>query len=101
MNRTLFFEKVKIDGVEEYDFLEPGYHDFEIKRSPVYYRLDSIDRKRPDIISYKNYGTVDYWWIILLVNSLDNPFTDTAIGTITMIPNIYDIHDFYSEFKLT
>jgi len=84
MNRTKFFKKVKVDDTPELDFLDNN--------------LTKIDRKRPDIISYRNYRTVDYWWVICLVSGIEDPFFDLTIGRIVTIPNLLDVYDFYRTY---
>lgn len=54
--------------------------------SDSYYTITTVDRRRPDIISYRFYGTVDYFWIILLANNVLDPF-DIEINTILRIPS--------------
>jgi len=98
MNRTKFFKKVKVDGTAELDFLDNNLTKLSITRTPSYYRLNSIDRKRPDIISYKNYNTVNYWWIICLVSGIEDPFFDLTIGRIVTIVNLLDVYDFYRTY---
>ena len=34
------------------------------------------DGDRPDTLSFSNYKTVEFWWLILLVNGMKNPFRD-------------------------
>jgi len=100
MNRTKFFKKVIVDGVEELDFIDNNLTKFVMRREVNYYRLSSIDRKRPDVISFKNYGIVHFWWLILLVSGIEDPFFETAIGRIVRIPDILDINDFYRKYKV-
>lgn len=35
-----------------------------------------VDGDRPDNLSYRNYKTVEFWWLILLVNGMKDPFRD-------------------------
>ena len=48
--------------------------------------VTSIDAGRIDLISYKYYNTVDYWWAILLVNSIVDPFA-LEVGQSLRIPS--------------
>jgi len=100
MNRTKFYDKVEVDGVEQLDFLRNSISKLVVKSTPGYYRLDSIDRKRPDITSYRNYGTVNYWWIWCVVSGIEDPFFDTQIGVVATIPSFVDIQDFAKKYKL-
>lgn len=38
-------------------------------------------------LAYKYYGNVDYYWLILLANQIQNPFQKIPNGTILKIPN--------------
>ena len=100
MNRTKFFNKVVVGGIEEIDLLYHNLSEFKMKYDPVYYRVDIHDINRPDLISYRNYGTVGYWWVICLVNSIQNPFEDIEIGDIIKIPNRLDIYDFNKKYRM-
>lgn len=37
-------------------------------------------------ISYKNYGTIELWWLIAKFNNIKNPFTELVPGTYLKIP---------------
>lgn len=43
---------------------------------------------RPDLISYKAYGTSDYWWAIYEFNQIRDPFFDLKLGSILRIPEL-------------
>ena len=45
---------------------------------------------RPDLTSYRAYGTVDYWWLILEFNGIWDIF-DYTVGTNLRIPNAYNL----------
>ena len=100
MDRTLFYNIVTVDGVEELDYLDRALGSFALTHTPTYYRVDETDIARPDMISYVNYKTTQYWWIICLVNKIQNPFTDIAVGDILTIPYISDIYTFYKQYKM-
>ena len=52
----------------------------------VYHTVTAADELRIDLISYQFYGTVEYGWIILLANDIDNPF-NLSQNTILRIPS--------------
>ena len=43
---------------------------------------------RPDLISNVFYNTPEFWWLILLYNSIDDPFEGLNVGDQIKIPNI-------------
>ncbi|MCK5020164.1 MAG: baseplate wedge protein 53 [Candidatus Peribacteraceae bacterium] len=65
----------------------------------------------PDVLSYKIYGTPDYWWVICLVNDIhdiqdDWPLTDQELTDYTTkkypLNTKYDIHHYeYPSGKWT
>lgn len=44
---------------------------------------------RPDLVSRKKYGTVDFWWKILEINNIKDIFDFKAGKTIVLPENIY------------
>jgi hypothetical protein len=107
MDRTNFFTIVKAsvtgkskDTMEELDFLWNPLTAFELTYDPTYYRVAGSDIMRPDTISYNAYGTPDFWWIICLINSIDNPLIDMQVGQILKIPNPIDIFNFQRKYRV-
>lgn len=102
MNRLSFYNKVWNDDekVFEFDFLWSNMNKFEMLYEPGYYRVSSTDFMRPDLISHKLYGTTDYWWVICLVNGIDNPLEDIKLGTILKAPTKLDLYNFYRKYRI-
>jgi hypothetical protein len=98
MDRTKFFKKVVVNGIPEVDFLWNNLSKFEKNHTSGYYRVQGDDVGQPDLISKRVYNTERYWWIICLVNQVQNPFTDIIEGDIFEIPNVKDIYDFYQNY---
>lgn len=99
MNRTDFFQKVTVDGVEERDFMVNPLSEFPTSYQPMYYRITEDDVMCPWLTSYKCYGVVDFWWVLLFVNDIENPFTDISSGDLLQVPNRLDIYDFAKKFR--
>ena len=102
MDRTLFFQKLFNTDTSAYelDFLWSNMNKFVMDFPPTYYRTSNQDIKRPDLISYRFYGTIDYWWVICLVNKIDSPLEDIAMGTMIQIPNKVDIYNFVRKYQI-
>jgi len=100
MNRTNFYHQITVGDVDELDFLWNSLSEFKMNYTPTYYRVAADDLMRPDMISYKCYGVVEFWWIIMLVNNIENPFIDLVEGAILTIPSRLDIYDFQKEFRV-
>ena len=100
MERTDFYNQVVVEGKSEHDFLNNSLSKFKMNYAPSYYRISQSDILRPDLISYRIYGSVTYFWIILFVNNIQNPFTGLVIGNLLTIPDMTDIFEFYQQFNL-
>lgn len=100
MDRLLFYEKVTVNGIEELDYLSNTLSNFTMKYPVSYYTVLESDLVRPDLISYKMYGSVAYWWVILLVNDVIDPFTGVEVGQVLTIPALLDVYDFQRSNRL-
>lgn len=100
MNRTNFYNITTVDSTDELDFLHNSLSEFTMQYPPMYYRINGIDLMRPFLISYKHYGTVNFWWIIMLVNNINNPLVDLEVGQTLKIPSKLDIYAFQKKFRI-
>ena len=51
-----------------------------------FYVLSSEDVARPDLLSYKFYGTPKLYWVILWLNNISDPFEGMYPGMLLRIP---------------
>ena len=100
MNRTNFYNITQNDSINEYDYLYHNLSRFQTKYTVSYYRVEERDLMRPDLISYKIYGTIGYWWLIMMLNGIQNPLKDMAVGDLLTLPNALDIYDFQKQWSL-
>ena len=100
MDRTKFYTKLTTDSVEELDFLWNSITEIKLTYNPGFYRVAGDDLMRPDLISYKVYGTVAYWWVVMVQNGIEDPFLDLEVGELLTIPNILDIYTFFKEKRV-
>ena len=100
MIRTSFYNIVRNDDTDEYDYLYNNLTKFQMNYSISYYRIEQRDLMRPDLISYKIYGTITYWWLIMMVNGIQNPLKDMIVGELLKIPNILDIYEFQKKWTV-
>ena len=100
MDRTDFYQIITVRGNAEYDFLQNSLSSFAMNYPVTYYQVVREDVLRPDLISYKVYQNVDYWWLICFVNNIANVWTDIKVGDLYKIPNILDIYSFYKQFAI-
>jgi len=100
MNRTNFFKITVVEGTPEYDHLYNTLSRFAVNYPVKYYRIQEEDLMRPDLISYKAYRSVKYWWLIAFLNNINNPFVDMEVGDLIKIPSTLDIYEFYKQYSL-
>ena len=100
MDRTNFYTTVDVGNGPEYDHLHNSLSKFQVFYPLKYYRIMQEDLVRPDLISYKIYGTIAYWWLIMMINGIQNPLKDMEIGTLLKIPNVLDIYEFQKKWSL-
>lgn len=100
MDRTNFFQIVNVGNGDEYDHLYNTLSRFVTNYPVQYYRISQDDIMRPDLISYKAYGSVKYWWLVCYLNDIHDPFNDMTVGDLIKIPNILDIYSFYKKYSI-
>ena len=98
MNRTSLYNIVEIEGIKELDYLDNPLANFQMNYPTIPYTVTDPDLLRPDLISYSVYNTVEYWWIIMYCNRIQNPFTDLVSGMILTIPNLLDVFEFLKKY---
>lgn len=100
MNRTNFFNIETVDDTNELDFLHNSLSGFVMEYPSKRYRVNGTDLMRPHLISYRHYGTVNFWWIVMLVNGVSNPLVDLYAGMLLTIPSKLDILTFQKKFRV-
>jgi hypothetical protein len=54
------------------------------------------DLQRPDLICQKIYGNMQYFWVLMKFNEIDDIWNDINEGDVLMCPNTYDIEQYFS-----
>tara|TARA_Y100001937_G_C7133190_1_gene338625 strand:- start:436 stop:1335 length:900 start_codon:yes stop_codon:yes gene_type:complete len=54
------------------------------EQSSFFIKYDTQDGDTPENISHRLYDTVDYFWVVLLLNEALNPYYDMALDTISL-----------------
>ena len=98
-NRSNFYKKEVIDGIKESDLLTNTFNEFKFKRPLTFFTISTRDKTRPDLLSYRLYNKVNFWWIVLKVNNIEDPFNDLEEGDVIKVPDILDVEDFYNLNK--
>ena len=100
MKRTDFFKINTVDGTNEVDPLQNTLGSFKMKRNYQIHKIRQFEEKRPDLVSYLYYNTIEYWWIICVANDIQCPLSEFIAGINIKIPSILDIADFYRKAKV-
>lgn len=90
------------DEISRIDFLENNFEVFYGDETIGIQSAIIIDEEflcRPDLISWREYGQVDYVDIILKFNQITNPFS-MDLGDIILIPVLETVNKFYKKDKL-
>jgi hypothetical protein len=59
----------------------------------------TTELNRPDIVSYKIYGHVQYWWIIMLFNEIYDEL-ELTYNTVLKYPSLPALEDLYFELTI-
>jgi hypothetical protein len=97
--RSNFNIEVVVDGIVEKDLLDNNWDLFEIKRPQTFFTIGRSYIQRPDLLSLKLYGKINYWWIIGKVNNIDDWWNDIEVGDVISVPSIVDIEDWYAKVR--
>jgi hypothetical protein len=74
------FRVHSIDGYDVYNIINSLSFDKELDRT--YYYEWTVDKSLPwTIISYIHYDTIDLWWLICILNEIQNPIRFPETGT--------------------
>jgi hypothetical protein len=57
-------------------------------------RISEAEEAAPELISYQEYGTHQYWWVIMYLNKLQDPINELTAGTLIAIPSLSDVEEF-------
>jgi hypothetical protein len=88
--------------------LKTGQHYYNLLRSIHF--PDNIDNTQITYITVKQslpwtaisfnvYQTIELWWLICLLNKIDNPIKAPAIGTILKVLNPYAVKNVLNEIS--
>ncbi len=85
--RTNFLKDVEVDDIVQKDMSSMNFGDFDF--GPVsYYKCTQFDIGRPDLISYKIYGTTNYWWFLMWFNGVSDAWNDIRENMLIAFPSL-------------
>lgn len=86
-------------GVNEYDLGSMDFKDFDFGEDK-FYSCTEQDVCRPDIISYRIYGTVNYWAFLMWYNGITDIWNDIRPSMIIRYPDlelVREAHRLYAK----
>ena len=95
-------EIITVSGVE-YDVKDPisvQFRDLELRRTAAEHRVLQNEVPRPDIISFLEYNTVGYWWVIAAINGVVDPY-EMPEQDLLKVPRLLDYFDWFRGQKGT
>jgi len=98
-NRTNFYTEKEYDGSTILDFTTGTIQNLKIKRPTSYYTIRYEDIARPDLLSYKIYGKIAYWYLLAEVNDIFDWWNDIEEGDVIQVIDEKDIQDWYLDNK--
>lgn len=90
--RTNFQNTNTVEEIVEKDLSSIDFGDFDFGEN-FYYRVSPQDVARPDIISYKIYGTTNYWWFIMWYNGVGDVWNDLREMMVIKYPALVKIKE--------
>lgn len=86
-HRTNYLSDVEVDDVIQKDMSSMNFGDFDW--GPIaYYQCSQFDIGRPDLISYKIYGTTNYWWFLMWFNGVADVWNDLREKMVIAYPDL-------------
>lgn len=92
-SRSTFLYQELVDNIAQYDlgsFTDDHFNFGKIN----YMYVNKFCECRPDVISYKLYGTQNYWWFIMWFNGYCDIWNDLVEGQIIKYPSLQKVRDF-------
>jgi len=76
------FERVKYNNVDTVNIMNSVIARYKPFRSTsLFYFYTLLDGEKVEDVSYKIYETIQYWWIILAINNIIDPYHDWMMGS--------------------
>jgi len=99
LNRSNFLDTFNNNGTREAILDSDYWKLFKITYEPLIYTIKDVDIARWDFMSTKFYGSSDFYWFLLKVNNINDPWNDIVPGDEIIIPDKRDIYDYFTRVK--
>lgn len=97
-SRNRYLKTNNINGINEHDMGSFNVKDFDFGDF-VYIMITDEEVGRPDLISYKCYGGMNYWWFLMWYNGITDVWNDLSFGVVLKIPAQSKIDEFMRNYN--
>jgi len=96
-NRLGYYTKTQINNIKEIDYLSlSSFIKDKTNLKISKYTIQQKDLGRLDLVSYKIYGSVDYWWLLADYNNIIDIEAELYVGMILDAPDLLSLYNTYS-----
>jgi len=81
--------------IDPINFSFSEFYNFIKDKEALIHRVTEDQEAMPDLISFINYNSENYWWIICFINKISDPLTELPPGKILGIPLLNDIEEYF------
>lgn len=96
--RTEYLQKLVIDDIAQYDLGSFDADGYDFGKENLL-EVREIDVARPDLLSYRAYGTMNYWWFLMWYNGINDVWNDLAPHQVLKYPDLYEVRTFLQTVK--
>lgn len=94
-----FYTTNVVDGANEYNLSSININDFKFTGFD-YTVVTKSEEYRPDLLCYRIYGTIEYWWILLEINGISNIWDEIVENVIIKYPPVSDMQKLVEFLKI-
>lgn len=101
MEKTKFFyPEVTLGQHYELDYLDTDIHKIDLNTTATF-RIPNAAEFRPDLISFKFFGSYNYGWLIAMHNDFLDPVGEFTKGKVIDIPDIDQYFRFFNANSIS
>lgn len=97
-DRTKLMDTALISNIREKDPLSSKFNERFAPTTYTVHKVTIDEESHPELVSYREYGTVDYWWLILKINGVIDA-DSLQSGEILIIPDLTEYVRFFRRYK--
>jgi hypothetical protein len=98
VNRFDLTDVLIVGGVQEFDPLCPVLYRYR-PSNYKFYVINNDEPSQPDLVSYRSGHGESLWWLLLIVNNIEEPFFAFNPGDQVKIPNLVEVYALTRSIK--